>query len=175
MRFIGKLCVSAVLVSGLAAMPLATGASAATAPPPTLQPGQTTPVYAQTWKMGAPAGASKADVELGLCVGSFDGPAADITTGMTSGIFVQCSQSAALTVTSTLYRCVRDGGPDDFDCTPVAINRSGLVNQYYVNVTATYKCSHSKSAEYQPEASGLSVNGVSYPDVFGNIVTVGCG
>ena len=43
---------------------------------------------------------------------------------------------------------------------------------YCVNVQASYtKCSHGKSAEYQPEADRLSVNGVDYPNVF---VSVAC-
>jgi hypothetical protein len=179
MRFIGKLGGSVILVSALTAMPLAlaTGASASPTPPVTLQPGQTTPVQAQTWTMGAPTGDLAPDIGIGgLCKGSFEGPSADITDGMTSGVFVQCTESATLTAGTTLYRCVRDGGPDDFDCTPVATNFSGLVVAYYVNVQASYtKCSHEKSAEYQPEADRLSVNGVDYPNVFGNVVSVGCG
>jgi len=177
MRFIGKLGGSLILVSALAALPLAlaTGASASAKPPVTLHPGTTTSVFAQAWTMGEQTGDPRPAVELGLCKGSFVGPSADITTGMTSGVFVQCTESATLTAGTTLYRCVRDGGPDDFDCTPVATNFSGLVVQYYVNVQASYKCSHEKSAEYQPEADRLSVNGVDYPNVFGNVVSVACG
>jgi hypothetical protein len=74
-----------------------------------------------------------------------------------------------------LQRCERDGGPDDFDCWNAASNYSGLTVGYYVNVPTSYECSHSKSAEYRPIATRLSVQGVDYPEVVGNVVLVGCG
>ena len=32
-----------------------------------------------------------------------------------------------------------------------------------------------RGSAYQPEAHRLSVNGVDYPNVFGNVVSVACG
>jgi hypothetical protein len=174
-RLTSKLGCPVVLSISLMAMSLtlATGASAATAPGPILQPGSTTPVYAQTWQMGSATPTSA--IGVGLCKGSFEGPSADLSNGMSAGVAVQCSASTPLTAGIVLQRCVRDGGPDDYNCSDVASSYSGLVVQYYVNVPTSYNCSHSKSAQYRPEAVRLSADYVDYPNVIGNVVTVGCG
>jgi hypothetical protein len=170
----------AVLVSGLAAMSLtlATGASAATAAPAVaLKAGSTQTVHAQTWTMGTRITVHRksATVVMGnVCHGLFLGPESNNAGGIDAGVEIECLEPIASSAAIVLDKCVRVGGPDDFDCTPVAHNTSGLKTQYFYTVNTTAACKKGTSAQWRPVATNLSANYVDYPDIEGNVVTVAC-
>jgi hypothetical protein len=149
----GRRLSTALAAAVVALTALSPAAYADTAP--TLPPNGTKPVSASEWQIvvsspGAKPGTVRTnDFGAGVCHGQFIGPSADITTGMTAGAFMQCLPSVTTSIQVVLNRCHRIAGPDDFDCLPVAKGRIST--------------------------ESATVKGTRYPDVHGNVVTVGCG
>lgn len=144
--------------------------------PAVANPGDTKPIYANSWTLEPPrpaAGTASPDYVLGvLCEGTFEGPSKSNSSVFTS-TFIQCSEPAAISARTALDKCVRVGGPDDFSCTTVKRSAGSTTgNSFYLNVPVYY--SPCKTGEYRPRAYYQYVNGEEYPDVVGNIVNVQC-
>lgn len=135
------------------------------------------PVHAQSWNFNGDGSLTVArpgvvtPADLGVCRGTFEGPQKSNSSVETS-TFIQCSEPAAVTASTALDKCVRNGGPDDFTCTTVARSHGSTSGKaYYLNVPVYYTC---KTGQYRPRAYYQTVNGIEYPDVTGNVVTVTC-
>jgi hypothetical protein len=108
---------------------------------------------------------------LGLCHGTFQGPKkSGSSVHMT--VYISCTSPAAVIASAALDKCTRTGGRDDFSCTTVKRNHGSTPGKaYYLNVPIDYTC---RTGFYRPRAYYQSVNGIEYPDVTGNVVTVTC-
>lgn len=121
-------------------------------------------------KQSAHAGRMSPNIALGICKGSFNGPE-KLNGQAYMNVFIQCSGPATIIASAALDKCVRVGGPDDFSCTTVARGHGSTARGYYLTVPASTTC---KTGQYRPRAYYMSVDGVDYPDVTGNVVTVTC-
>ena len=136
-----------------------------------------------TWQVGGSVpGVSKGAITPDVwgigadgCYGEFLSPDTSTVSGATFTAFQDCSASVAQQIGLRLYKCVRVGGPDDFDCTSVAARLFSLSVGYTYRADLYYACSHSASAEYQLEAYYIMANYIEISPVWGPIEFVQCG
>ena len=106
------------------------------------------------------------------CHGTFEGPRKSGTSVFAS-TYINCIEPAAISASTALDKCVRVGGPDDFSCSTVIRSHGSTTgNAYYLNVPVYY--SPCRSGSYRPRAYYQTVDGIDYPDIVGNVVTVTC-
>ncbi|HEY0247186.1 MAG TPA: hypothetical protein VGC45_02895 [Gryllotalpicola sp.] len=143
--------------------------------PETLTPdNQTTRTPADSWVFSSGASSSGVHADwAGGCAGGFVGPTLfNGNTAFQWGAQTDCSQTTVIRVGMQIDKCVRDGGPSDFDCSVIAYNPGNQVAQFYAVTYAQTNCSG--TAEYRPTATDITINHVDYGDVEGNPVQIAC-
>lgn len=178
LRMLSVVFAMLVALMGLSATP-ALAASGGPTPSPS-PPASAKAVHANDWTFGANGtiipGSSKStaapQADYGICRGSFGGPS-NQSNSVATNVYISCSSATSISSGVALDKCVRNGGPDDFNCTTISRNRGSTTgNAFYLNVST--RSSPCKSGSYRPRAYYVQVHGTEYPDVVGNIVSVPC-
>ena len=86
-----------------------------------------------------------------------------------------CTDKLAQQLSVRVFKCVRAGGPDDFDCTYAKGSAGHLVVAYATRTDVLVSCNKSKTAEWQVEAYYIMANYQEHAPVYGPVESVHCG
>lgn len=153
------------------------GSSIVPTSPATLQPDATKPATGNSWiispKVPSERAKSAADFYAGICRGQFFSP--QHGSGQFDwGVYQACTSPVSQQVSVRIDKCVRNGGPDDFNCTYANGSAGSLVVSTYVRTTVPIKCKTGTTSEYRPDAYYIMVDNRDFPAVIGSVQAISC-